>query len=44
MWYALNEPGASGTVITEGLDLVDVRGERIIRNEVYLDRSALLES
>ena len=37
-------PRASGTVNTEGLDIVELRGEQIIRNEVYFDRSALLKS
>lgn len=37
-------PIASGTVITEGLDIVELRGEQIVRNEVYFDRSALLKS
>jgi hypothetical protein len=36
-------PIASRTVTVEGLDIVELRGEQIVRNEVYFDRTELLE-
>jgi SnoaL-like domain len=36
-------PVDTRTVVTEGLDIVELRDEKIARNEVYFDRSALLE-
>lgn len=40
-WTA-NIPTASSLVIVDGLDIVELQDERITRNEVYFDRSALL--
>ena len=37
-------PVASRTVIVDGLDIVEVSGEQISRNEVFFDRSVLPEA
>jgi hypothetical protein len=42
-WKATIPIGAE-TVTEYGLDIVNVEGERITRNEVYFDRSQLLET
>lgn len=34
----------SSSVTIEGLDIVELRGDKITRNEVYFDQSALLKS
>jgi hypothetical protein len=36
-------PVGSGTVVENGMDIVEIRTSRITRNEVYFDRSLLLE-
>jgi len=36
-------PTNSTSVIVEGLDILELRGDKIVRNEVYFDRSALLK-
>lgn len=39
--WAATVPVNSGSVVVEGLDIVELRGDKITRNEVYFDRSAL---
>jgi len=42
LWHAtFRRPDGDRTVEAEGMDLVLVRGDKIARNEVYLDRAVL---
>jgi ketosteroid isomerase-like protein len=42
LWHAELTPAAGGkTIPVQGMDLVAMRGERMCRNEVYFDRTAL---
>lgn len=42
LWRAtFRRPGSAVTVEIGGMDLVEMRGDRIARNEVYFDRTAL---
>jgi ketosteroid isomerase-like protein len=43
LWHAELTPASGGkTTEIDGMDLAVVRGRRLCRNEVYLDRTALL--
>jgi hypothetical protein len=43
LWHAELTPASGGkTTEIDGMDLAVVRGQRLCRNEVYLDRTALL--
>jgi len=45
LWHAELAPASGGkTAEIDGMDLAIVRGQRLCRNEVYLDRTALLSS
>jgi ketosteroid isomerase-like protein len=42
LWHAQLTPASGGkTAEIDGMDLVEVRGDRMCRNEVYFDRAAL---
>ncbi len=42
LWHAELRPAKGGkTAEIDGMDLVEVRGDRMCRNEVYFDRAAL---
>jgi ketosteroid isomerase-like protein len=44
LWHAtIKKPGGEKVVEFDGMDLVQVRDDRISRNEVYFDRVALAE-
>jgi steroid delta-isomerase-like uncharacterized protein len=44
LWHAtIKKPGGEKVVEFDGMDLVQVRDDRISRNEVYFDRAALAE-
>jgi hypothetical protein len=42
LWRAtFRRPGGSRVVEADGMDLAVLRGERLVRNEVYFDRAVL---
>jgi len=42
LWHAtFQRPGAEATIAIDGMDFVEMRGDRIARNEVCFDRAAL---
>lgn len=44
LWHAtIKKPGGEKVIEFDGMDLVQVRDDRISRNEVYFDRVALME-
>jgi ketosteroid isomerase-like protein len=43
LWHAQLTPASGGEMVeTTGMDLILVRGQKLCRNEVYFDRTALL--
>jgi ketosteroid isomerase-like protein len=42
LWHAtFRRPGGAQTVEADGMDLVVLRGDQLVRNEVYFDRAVL---
>jgi ketosteroid isomerase-like protein len=43
LWHAtFRRPGGTQVVEADGMDLVILRGDRLVRNEVYFDRAVLV--
>jgi ketosteroid isomerase-like protein len=42
LWHAtFRRPGGAQTIEADGMDLVVLRGDQLVRNEVYFDRAVL---